>query len=131
MSAVAFATILAVVAGILLSASAAVAHDIYARVIRRGDIEDSDEVRISRIATVVIGAIAVSLSLLVKGHQRRHTCDNTAGDCGQRELSRTFPCSLLEEPDDARCSGRWRSWANRRSCPVDSKPDDLGTGSRP
>jgi cation/acetate symporter len=66
MSAVAFATILAVVAGILLSASAAVAHDIYARVIRKGDIEDSDEVRISQIATVVIGAIAVSLSLLVK-----------------------------------------------------------------
>jgi cation/acetate symporter len=66
MSAVAFATILAVVAGILLSASAAVAHDIYARVIRKGDIEDSDEVRISRIATVVIGAVAVSLSLLVK-----------------------------------------------------------------
>ena len=66
MSAVAFATILAVVAGILLSASAAVAHDIYARVIRKGEISDADEVRVSRIATVVIGATAIGLSLLVK-----------------------------------------------------------------
>ncbi len=66
MSAVAFATILAVVAGILLSASASVAHDIYARVIRKGSLSDSEEVRVSRIATVVIGATAIGLSLLVK-----------------------------------------------------------------
>jgi cation/acetate symporter len=65
-SAVAFATILAVVAGILLSASAGVAHDIYARVIRRGKISDQDEVRISRIATVIIGASAIALSLLFR-----------------------------------------------------------------
>ncbi|MBT8079931.1 MAG: sodium/solute symporter [Gammaproteobacteria bacterium] len=66
MSAVAFATILAVVAGILLSASAGVAHDIYARVIRKGNIDDREEVRVSRIATVVIGATAIFLSLAVK-----------------------------------------------------------------
>ena len=66
MSAVAFATILAVVAGILLSASAAVAHDVYARVIRKGAISDKEEVRVSRLATVAIGAIAIGLSLLVK-----------------------------------------------------------------
>jgi cation/acetate symporter len=65
-SAVAFATILAVVAGILLSASAGVAHDIYARVIRGGNISDKDEVRISRLATVVIGAVAIALSLLFR-----------------------------------------------------------------
>ena len=66
MSAVAFATILAVVSGILLSASASVAHDVYARVIRKGQISDNKEVRVSRIATVVIGATAIALSLLVK-----------------------------------------------------------------
>ncbi len=65
-SAVAFATILAVVAGILLSASAAVAHDFYSRVIRRGEISDEAEVRVSRWATVVIGALAIGLSLLFK-----------------------------------------------------------------
>ncbi|MCP5091720.1 MAG: sodium/solute symporter [Gammaproteobacteria bacterium] len=65
-SAVAFATILAVVAGILLSASAAVAHDFYSRVIRRGEISDQAEVKVSRWATVVIGAMAIGLSVLFK-----------------------------------------------------------------
>jgi cation/acetate symporter len=65
-SAVAFATILAVVAGILLSASAGVAHDIYARVIRHGDISDRHEVLVSRIATAVIGATAIALSLMFR-----------------------------------------------------------------
>lgn len=63
-AAVAFATILAVVAGILLSASAAVAHDFYSRVVRRGDISDEAEVRVSRWATVTIGALAIALSVL-------------------------------------------------------------------
>ena len=65
-AAVAFATILAVVSGILLSASAGVAHDLYARVLRRGDISDKAEIRVSRIATVAIGATAIGLSLLFK-----------------------------------------------------------------
>ena len=65
-SAVAFATILAVVAGILLSASAAVAHDLYARVICKGEISDQSEVFVSRVATVVIGVVAIALSLLFK-----------------------------------------------------------------
>ncbi|MDX1403406.1 MAG: sodium/solute symporter [Woeseiaceae bacterium] len=65
-SAVAFATILAVVAGILLSASAAVAHDLYAKVIRRGDISDSDEVKVSRVVTVLLGIGTIGLSLWFK-----------------------------------------------------------------
>ena len=62
-SAIAFATILAVVAGILLSASAAVAHDLYAKVIRRGEISDREEMTISRIVTVVLGVGTIGLSL--------------------------------------------------------------------
>ncbi len=65
-AAVAFATILAVVAGILLSASASVAHDLYTRVIRRGEVSDREEMRVSRIATVAIGATAIALSLLFR-----------------------------------------------------------------
>jgi cation/acetate symporter len=65
-SAVAFATILAVVAGILLSASAAVAHDLYARVIRKGDLSDESEVFVSRAATVVIGVASIGLSMLFR-----------------------------------------------------------------
>jgi len=62
-AAVAFATILAVVAGILLSASAAVAHDLYAKVIRRGEISDQAEMKVSRVATVALGVITMGLSL--------------------------------------------------------------------
>lgn len=65
-AAVAFATILAVVAGILLSASAAVAHDFYARVVRKGEITDDAEVRVSRWATLIIGATAIALSVMFR-----------------------------------------------------------------
>lgn len=65
-AAVAFATILAVVAGILLSASAAVSHDVYNQVIRRGKLTSEQEMRVSRIATVVIGGIAIALSVLFR-----------------------------------------------------------------
>jgi len=66
MAAVAFATILAVVAGILLSASAAVAHDFYTRVVRKGKISEQEEVTVSRWASVIIAAIAIGLSVLFK-----------------------------------------------------------------
>jgi cation/acetate symporter len=63
-AAVAFATILAVVSGILLSASASVAHDLYTRVIRRNRVSDKEEILVSRIATVAIGALAIGLSMM-------------------------------------------------------------------
>ena len=62
-SAVAFATILAVVSGLTLSASSAVSHDLYAQVLRHGVHDEKTELRISRIATVVIGAVTIMLSL--------------------------------------------------------------------
>ncbi|MFF2147277.1 cation acetate symporter [Kitasatospora sp. NPDC058190] len=62
-SAVAFATILAVVAGLTLASSASFAHDLYANVIRRGKASEKEEVRSAKWAAVVIGAIAVVLSL--------------------------------------------------------------------
>src|SRR5690606_5384788 len=65
-SAVVFATILAVVSGILLSTSASVAHDLYARVVRRGKLSDREEMRVSRAATVVLAALAVGLSILFR-----------------------------------------------------------------
>ncbi|AJA17094.1 acetate permease (plasmid) [Pseudomonas putida S12] len=63
-SAVAFATILAVVAGLALSGASAVAHDLYACVIRKGQASEKEEMRMSRIATLVIGVLAVILGLL-------------------------------------------------------------------
>ncbi|MBV2151341.1 cation acetate symporter [Kitasatospora sp. SUK 42] len=62
-SAVAFATILAVVAGLTLASSASFAHDLYANVIRRGRASEREEVLSAKWAAVAIGAIAVVLSL--------------------------------------------------------------------
>jgi cation/acetate symporter len=60
-SAVAFATILAVVAGLTLSGASAVSHDLYAEVIARGRINEQKEVNISKITAVVIGIVAIIL----------------------------------------------------------------------
>jgi cation/acetate symporter len=56
---VAFATILAVVAGLTITASASFAHDVYAGVLRRGDADPEREVRVARITAIVIGFVAV------------------------------------------------------------------------
>jgi cation/acetate symporter len=60
-SAVAFATILAVVAGLTLAGASAVSHDLYASVIAKGRATDADEIRVSKIATVVLGIVAIYL----------------------------------------------------------------------
>ncbi len=60
-SAVAFATILAVVAGLTLAGASAVSHDLYASVFAKGTVNEAKEIRISKIAAVVIGLIAIGL----------------------------------------------------------------------
>lgn len=62
-SAVAFATILAVVAGIAITASASVAHDVYNTVIRKGQATVEEQVRVSRVTVVVIGVLAIILGI--------------------------------------------------------------------
>ncbi|WP_072691226.1 solute symporter family protein [Rhodococcus marinonascens] len=66
-SAVAFATILAVVAGLAITASASFAHDIYASVIKRGNASEEAQVRVSRITVVVIGLVSIVLGILAMG----------------------------------------------------------------
>jgi cation/acetate symporter len=63
-SAVAFATILAVVAGLTLAGASAVSHDLYANVLRHGEASERDEIRVSRITTVVLGFVAIGLGIL-------------------------------------------------------------------
>ena len=64
-AAVAFATILAVVAGITLASSASVAHDLYAS-LKRGHAKQRSEVAVARVAAVGIGAVAIALGLLAR-----------------------------------------------------------------
>jgi cation/acetate symporter len=63
-SAVAFATILAVVAGLTLSGASAVSHDLYASVWRKGNVDSATELRVSKITTVCLGIFAVSLGIV-------------------------------------------------------------------
>ncbi|MAU81661.1 MULTISPECIES: solute symporter family protein [Gordonia] len=66
-SAVAFATILAVVAGLAITASASFAHDIYGSVIKRGQASEDDQVKVSRYTVVVLGIMAIILGILANG----------------------------------------------------------------
>jgi cation/acetate symporter len=66
-SAVAFATILAVVAGLTLASSSSFAHDLYANVIRKGKATEKEEVSAARISSVIIGAVAIGLGIFAGG----------------------------------------------------------------
>jgi len=63
-SAVAFATILAVVSGLALAGASAISHDLYASVIKHGHATGDDEIRVSKIATVILGIVAILLGIL-------------------------------------------------------------------
>lgn len=66
-SAVAFATILAVVAGLTLAASASFAHDVYANVIRDGKADARSEIRVARLTAIVIGVFAIIGGIITNG----------------------------------------------------------------
>ncbi|TCF98639.1 cation acetate symporter [Paraburkholderia strydomiana] len=64
LSAVAFATILAVVSGLVLAGASAISHDLYSQVIKKGAATEKQEMRVSRIATVALGLVAIFLGIL-------------------------------------------------------------------
>ena len=91
-SAVAFATIVAVVAGLVLASASAMAHDLYVGVVRAGhDVPAGEQVTAARIATVVVGALAIGIGIAAKGQ-------NVAVLVGLAfavAASANFPCILL------------------------------------
>lgn len=66
-AAVAFATILAVVAGLTLAGASTLSHDLYVNVVRGGHSSEEEEVKVARIATLVLGILAIILGILFKG----------------------------------------------------------------
>ena len=66
-AAVAFATILAVVAGLTLAGASALSHDIFTHAIRKGHASEQEQIRVARLATVAFGIVAVVLGILFKG----------------------------------------------------------------
>jgi cation/acetate symporter len=66
-SAIAFATILAVVAGLTITASASFAHDVYANLVARGAVSPEREVRVARITALVVGGVAIAGGIVANG----------------------------------------------------------------
>ena len=117
LAAVAFATILAVVSGLTLAGASALSHDLYVGVIRRGKAAEKEEIRVAKIATILLGIAAILLGILFKGtecsvHGRTCLCC-----CLQREL----PCaSLIDYLEEIYDKGRrseylYRSYSRRRT----------------
>lgn len=90
-SAVAFATILAVVAGLTLSGASAVSHDIYSSIIRKGTATAEEEMRVSRTATVVLGVLAILLGLAFENQNVAFM----VGLCFAIAASANFPVLML------------------------------------
>jgi cation/acetate symporter len=66
-AAVAFATILAVVAGLTLSGAAALSHDLWVNVVRRGHADEREQFRVARLSTLALGALAIMLGIAFEG----------------------------------------------------------------
>lgn len=90
-AAVAFATIVAVVAGLVLAAASAMAHDIYVGVIREGHASPQEQVKAARIATIVVGALAIIIGIAAKGQNVAHL----VGLAFAVAASANLPCILL------------------------------------
>jgi cation/acetate symporter len=90
-SAVAFATIVAVVAGLVLAAASAMAHDLYVGVIREGHVTPQEQVRAARIATIVVGAMAIVIGISAKGQNVAHLVALAFAVAS----SANFPCVLM------------------------------------
>ena len=90
-AAVAFATIVAVVAGLVLAAASAMAHDLYVGVIRGEHVTPQEQVKAARVATVVVGAMAIAIGIAAKGQNVAHLVALAFAVAA----SANFPCVLL------------------------------------
>jgi cation/acetate symporter len=90
-AAVAFATIVAVVAGLVLAAASAMAHDLYVGVIRGEHVTPQEQVKAARNATVIVGALAIVIGILAKGQNVAHLVALAFAVAA----SANFPCVLL------------------------------------
>lgn len=90
-AAVAFATIVAVVAGLVLASASAMAHDLYVGVIRGEHATSEEQVRAARISTVIVGAIAIVIGIAAKGQNVAHLVALAFAVAASANL----PCVLL------------------------------------
>ena len=105
-SAVAFATILAVVAGLTLAGASAVSHDLYASVFAKGRATDADEIRVSKIATVVLGIVAIYLGYVFEQQNVAFMVGLAFAIAAQLQLPGAAAVDVLEGPDHQGCPDR-------------------------
>lgn len=128
-SAVAFATILAVVAGLTLAGASAVSHDLYANVFRKGATE-REELKVSKITVTVLGVIAIILGVLF---ENQNIAFMVGGICYRRELQLPHHSAfhVLVKTDHARrYAGRLVRFTDSGGAD-DSWPYHLGADPRP
>ena len=107
-AAVAFATILAVVAGLTLAGASALSHDIFVHVVRRGHAPEHEQIRVARVATVVFGVAGRPPRHRLQGPERRVHGRPGVRDRRQRQLSAVAPVDRVEAVHD-----RWRRLLDR------------------
>ncbi len=95
-SAVAFATILAVVAGLTLAGAATLSHDLWVNVMRHGEASDAEQLRVARVSTLALGVLAIVLGIVFQRTERCLHGRTRVRDCRERQFSRRSSC---------RCSG--------------------------
>ena len=96
-SAVAFATILAVVAGLTLAGAAALSHDLWVNVVRNGAASEVEQFRVARASTVLLGVARDRPGHRVQRAERRLHGGTGVCDCRQRKLSRARAVDLLAQ----------------------------------
>lgn len=115
-AAVAFATILAVVAGLTLTASASFAHDVYANIIRRGVATPDSEVRVARLTAMVIGVASIVGGIMVNGQNIAFLVALAFGFAASANLS-TLLFTLFWRRFNT-CGTLWAIYGGLLSCTV-------------
>ncbi|MCP3372740.1 hypothetical protein NLM23_27225 [Bradyrhizobium cajani] len=112
--AVAFATMLAVVAGLTLSGVATLCHDPWTNVIRAGKAAESEQLKVARVATIIIAVVAVVLGILFEGQNVAFMAGLAFSVACAAKLSFAGIRNQLEAFHHAR--GRWRVSSSARDC---------------
>jgi hypothetical protein len=129
-SAVTFATILAVVAGLTMASAGALAHDLYAQVLRRGAATEEQELRVFRLATLAVTVVAALLGVAFKGTNISFLVSLAFSVARERELSGADAVAVLARSHAARRVDRRRSRSHQLDRHADRRPGDLGGRAR-
>ncbi len=129
-SAVAFATILAVVAGLTLAGASAVSHDLYANVFRKGATE-RQELKVSKITVLILGVVAILLGILFENQNIAFMVGLAFSIAASCNFPDNSAVDVLVEADHPRRDGRRLAGPADCGHSDDPRPHHLGADPRP